>query len=141
MNLVIDIGNTLAKAALFEEKRLLESKVYQSLNDILLDLPFINQAKRAIVGSVVDPLDDFSNSLNCIIPTLVFTSKTRIPLINLYQSASTLGSDRLSASIGAFYLYPNSDVLVIDAGTCIKYNFVNSDNEYLGGGISLNIIE
>ena len=30
----------------------------------------------------------------------------------------------------------NKNVLVIDAGTCITYDFINSDNEYLGGVIS-----
>jgi type III pantothenate kinase len=50
-----------------------------------------------------------------------------------------LGSDRLAASIGAYSLHPNSNVLVIDAGTCIKYNFTNFKNEYLGGSISPGI--
>lgn len=139
MNLVIDIGNTRAKAALFKGNHLFEHKVYNTVTDILSDTSFINQANNAIIGSVVGDLDDFYKSLNAIIPTLVFSSETKIPLINLYQSASTLGSDRLSASIGAYYLYPNANVLVIDAGTCIKYNFTNSKNEYLGGGISPGI--
>jgi type III pantothenate kinase len=50
-----------------------------------------------------------------------------------------LGSDRISAAVGGYYLYPNKNVLVIDAGTCIKYNFTNSNNQYLGGGISPGI--
>lgn len=139
MNLVIDIGNTRVKAALFKGNLLLEYKVYAKVTDLLSDSSFINQAKNAIVGSVVDELKDFYKELNQIIPTLVFTSETKIPLTNLYQSLSTLGSDRLSASVGAYYLYPNANVLVIDAGTCIKYNFTNSKNEYLGGGISPGI--
>lgn len=139
MNLVIDIGNTRVKAALFKGNSLFEHKVYDTINDVLLDKAFISQAKKAIIGSVVNQLDDFYKTLNLIIPTIVFTSETKIPLTNLYQSSSTLGSDRLSASVGAYYLYPNANVLVIDAGTCIKYNFTNSKNEYLGGGISPGI--
>ncbi|MGZ4038048.1 MAG: type III pantothenate kinase, partial [Bacteroidia bacterium] len=46
------------------------------------------------------------------------------------------GSDRLAASVGAFGLYPGQDTLVVDAGTCVKYNFTNRNNEYLGGAIS-----
>ncbi|MBK6986183.1 MAG: type III pantothenate kinase [Bacteroidetes bacterium] len=88
---------------------------------------------------MVKEQEDFCSALNAIIPTIIFNSETKIPLTNLYQSASTLGSDRLAASIGAYYLYPNANVLVIDAGTCIKYNFTNSKNEYLGGGISPGI--
>jgi type III pantothenate kinase len=139
VNLVIDIGNTRVKAALFKGNSLFEHKLYTTINDLLSDTAFLKQAKNAIIGSVVNELDDFYKALNIIIPTIVFTSETKIPLTNLYQSASTLGSDRLSASVGAYYLYPNANVVVIDAGTCIKYNFTNSKNEYLGGGISPGI--
>ncbi len=65
-----------------------------------------------------------------------FTPQTPIPLKNHYKSAATLGADRLAASIGAFTLHPNNNVLVIDAGTCVKCNFTNSKNEFLGGSIS-----
>ena len=139
MNLVVDIGNTCAKVALFKGNQLFELKIYNKINDLLSDTSFLNQANNAIIGSVVDESDDFYTALNAVIPTLIFTSQTKIPLTNLYQSASTLGSDRLSASVGAYYLHPNANVLVIDAGTCIKYNFTNAQNHYLGGGISPGI--
>ena len=139
MNLIIDIGNTRVKAALFNGETLFESKVYDNVNAILSDKAFISKAKRAIIGTVVKEQEDFYSALNAIIPTIIFNSETKIPLTNLYQSASTLGSDRLAASVGAYFLYPNANVLVIDSGTCIKYNFTNSKNEYLGGGISPGI--
>lgn len=139
MNLVIDIGNTRVKAALFKDNDLFELKIYDSVSALLSDFNFIRQAKNAIIGSVVDELELFYSALSSILPTLVFNSQTKTPLINLYHSAATLGSDRLAASIGAYNLYPNSTILVIDAGTCIKYNFTNSKNEYLGGAISPGI--
>jgi len=139
LNLVVDIGNTCVKVALFEENILIEKKIYNSVSDLLSDTLFIFKAKNAIIGSVVDGLDDFYTSLNAIIPTQIFKADTKIPLKNLYQSVSTLGSDRIIASVGGYYLYPNSNLLIIDAGTCIKYNFTNSKNEYLGGGISPGI--
>ena len=139
MNLIIDIGNTRVKAAVFNGETLLESKVYDNVSAILSDKAFISKAKKAIIGTVVKEQEDFYSALNAIIPTIIFNSETKIPLTNLYQSVSTLGSDRLAASVGAYYLYPNANVLVIDLGTCIKYNFTNSKNEYLGGGISPGI--
>ena len=139
MNLIIDIGNTRVKAAVFNGETLLESKVYDNVSAILSDKAFISKAKKAIIGTVVKEQEDFYSALNAIIPTILFNSETKIPLTNLYQSVSTLGSDRLAASVGAYYLYPNANVLVIDLGTCIKYNFTNSKNEYLGGGISPGI--
>ncbi len=139
MNLVVDIGNTRVKAALFEGNILIENKVYNQISDLLSDTLFIFKAKNAIIGSVVVGLDDFYADLNALIPTKIFKADTKIPLKNLYQSVSTLGSDRIIASVGGYYLYPNSNLLIIDTGTCIKYNFTNSQNEYLGGGISPGI--
>jgi len=139
LNLIIDIGNTRVKAALFKGDALVELKIYSSLNQLISDDLFIKQANSTLIGTVVDDLESEIAQLNKIIPTIVFTAVTKMPLTNLYKSVSTLGSDRTSASVGAYYLYPNSNVLVIDAGTCIKYNFTNSKNEYLGGGISPGI--
>ncbi|MES2132462.1 MAG: type III pantothenate kinase [Bacteroidota bacterium] len=136
MNLVLDIGNTRIKAGLFEGSLLTDFKWFGSMDEFLKDSSFIAQAQSAIIGTVVLESEPFYKVLNGIMPTTIFTSETPIPIINKYASASTLGSDRLAASIGAFELYPNKDVLVIDAGTCIKYNFTNSANEYIGGAIS-----
>ena len=136
MNLAIDIGNTRIKSALFDGNDLIKSMIYDSFDQLLLDANILQNAKNAIIGSVVEGLDLYYEKLNQKIPTLIFKSSTPIPITNLYQSAGTLGSDRLSVAIAGYYLYPNCDVLTIDAGTCIKYNFTNNLNEYLGGAIS-----
>lgn len=136
MNLVIDIGNTRVKAALYKEDLLLDLKIYDSMDELMADNTLLHKAQHIIVGSVVDGMDDYYRSLRSYAPVLLFTSETKIPLINLYRSVSALGSDRISASVAAYFLQPDSNVLVIDAGTCIKYNFTNAKNEYLGGGIS-----
>lgn len=139
MNLVIDIGNTRIKCALFQNNALYELKLYNHFNDIINDKPFILKANQAIIGSVVDGTEQWQKELSKFVPTLLFTSVTKTPLVNLYQSVATLGSDRLCASIAGYYLHPNKAVLTIDAGTCIKFNFVNQQNQYLGGGISLGL--
>lgn len=136
LNLVLDIGNTRIKAALFEGPVLTDFKWFGSMDELLKDQAFIEQASVAIIGTVVLELEPYYKALNALMPVTVFTSETPIPLTNKYASASTLGSDRLAASIGAFELYSHKNVLVIDAGTCIKYNFTNAANEYLGGAIS-----
>ena len=61
---------------------------------------------------------------------------TNIPIKNLYDSKSTLGKDRLAAVIGANNFYPKSNVLVIDMGTAITFDFINKKDQYLGGSIS-----
>ena len=139
MNLVIDIGNTCVKAALFKNNHLIDHKTFNDFNELLAGKALLNQAQHAIICSVVDGLDKWYEKLNEVLPIHLFTDNTKIPLINSYQSISTLGSDRIAAAVGAYSLYPNCNVLVIDAGTCIKYNFTNVYNEYLGGGISPGI--
>jgi type III pantothenate kinase len=67
---------------------------------------------------------------------LPFTSETQVPIKNKYRSAFTLGSDRLAAAVGGFLRFHGKPVLVIDAGTCLKFNYVNRKGEYLGGSIS-----
>jgi type III pantothenate kinase len=47
-----------------------------------------------------------------------------------------LGKDRLAAAVGANQLFPNNNLMIIDAGTAITYDHVNEKNEYLGGFIT-----
>jgi type III pantothenate kinase len=58
------------------------------------------------------------------------------PFINKYATPATLGIDRMVLSAGAALGYPGKNRLVIDAGTCITYDFVDRDDNYLGGAIS-----
>ena len=137
MNLVLDIGNTRIKAALFERDVLKETGVFDSVNSFHASALFDKHAvAHCIIGSVVNEMESFIMSLQKKCPVLVFSSDTPTPLKNLYRSAHPLGSDRLAAAVGGNTLFPNEHVLVIDAGTCIKYNFVNSNNEYIGGAIA-----
>ena len=61
---------------------------------------------------------------------------TRLPVKNMYATPATLGNDRLANAVGAFVTFPNHPVLVIDAGTCIKYDFIDDKGRYHGGSIS-----
>lgn len=140
MNLAIDIGNTRVKAGLFNGKELHNLKSYASFKDLICDNNFIRKSENVIIGSVVEGIEEEINILKSLASLQIFTTTTKIPLTNLYKSASTLGSDRLAASIGSYFLYPSKNVLTIDAGTCIKYNFCNQNNEYMGGAISPGIL-
>ncbi len=137
MNLIIDIGNTRVKAALFSNKELEHSFIFDSTEEVLsFDLFAKYPINNCIVATVVNEIDTFIEALKKKTNVLLFTSSTPIPIKNHYQSAQTLGSDRLAAAVAGNYKFTNKNILIIDAGTCIKYNFVNSSNQYLGGGIS-----
>lgn len=136
MNLVIDIGNTRIKAGLFQQKELLLQKNYSGIQELAADSQVCLPARKAIICSVIDSdLSEFK-FLNHYKPLIHFSYKTPIPIKNLYTSPSTLGSDRIAAAVGANALFPSANLLAIDTGTCLKYNFVNKKNEFVGGAIS-----
>ncbi len=136
MNLIVDFGNTRVKAALFLNGQLVQQRVYTTGEALLTDTTFIHQATDCLLASVVTHHGPTENALRLLFPVTVFTSQTPLPIKNAYKTTQTLGSDRLAASMGGFFLYPHQNVLVIDAGTCIKYNFMDFSNTYLGGAIT-----
>ncbi len=137
MNLVIDIGNTRVKAALFEKAALIRLDNFHSFEIFLSLVDFEkNDVKACIVSSVQDKQQAIFQSFLLKRKPLIFTAETPIPLANLYKSPETLGSDRLAAAVGAANIFPNKNVLNVDSGTCLKYNFVERDAGFLGGAIS-----
>ena len=137
MKLIIDIGNTRIKAALFDKNELKQNFIFETTGDLLkADLFKTYSIENCIVATVVNEIEGFINELKSKTNILLFTDKTNLPIKNLYKSTSTLGSDRLAAAVGGNFMFGNKNVLIIDAGTCIKYNFLSKNNEYLGGGIS-----
>src|SRR5690606_31646050 len=62
--------------------------------------------------------------------------QTALPFKNRYSTPLTLGVDRMVLSAGAVLKFPGQNRLIIDAGTCITYDFIDSQNNYLGGAIS-----
>lgn len=135
MNVVLDFGNTRIKLGCFDGETLLQYIIYDQWDELTVALTQL-KPHHIMVCSVVELTALQLSQINKIAPSFIFLHNTPIPIINLYKSASTLGSDRLAAAIGANFLNPNKNILVIDAGTCIKYNFVSKNNEYVGGGIS-----
>jgi type III pantothenate kinase len=139
MNLIVDIGNTVAKIAVFEGKEMLE-QAYDS-NESLSRLKGIYDCylpKYAAVVSVVDLTEEVKRVLGELpIPILYIDANTPLPIRNLYETPQTLGYDRIAAVTGAYGLFPGNDILVIDSGTCITYEFISAKGEYRGGNISL----
>jgi type III pantothenate kinase len=68
--------------------------------------------------------------------TILLDHETLLPIENCYQTKDTLGKDRLAAVVGGNHLYPETDLLIIDAGTAITYDIINRHGQYLGGNIS-----
>ena len=138
LNLIIDIGNTAAKVALFDGGEMVEvlTESNQSL-DCLEALCAKYPVEQGIVATVIDLSERVLAALVALpFPLLWLDSKTPLPVTNLYETPETLGYDRMAAVVGANEQFPHRDILVIDAGTCITYEFIDSKGQYHGGNIS-----
>lgn len=136
MNLAIDIGNSRIKWARFNGKEIVESGMIPNsdLNETRALITFHN-GDHITISSVVK-LNEAFISLVKESDALLIDPETPIPIKNNYATPSTLGMDRLCAAIGAKSLFPESPVLAVDIGTCVKYEFINEKGEYEGGNIS-----
>ena len=138
MNLIIDIGNSVAKLAIFDKGELVE--VFRGSNHSLDCLPMLCSRyplKRGIIASVITLSNTIRRQLGRLPFNIIELShETPVPITNLYKTPQTLGMDRLAAVVAANWLKPGHDVLVIDAGTCVTYDFIDADGAYHGGNIS-----
>jgi type III pantothenate kinase len=135
MNIVIDDGNTRSKLGTFVNHSALEVTIPSSEQELR---NFLNRDtyENAIVSSVRGRSDEILSWISASGTKLTLTSNTRLPFRVNYKTPETLGVDRLAAASGAISMFPGRNCLVIDAGTCITYEFINSELEYLGGAIS-----
>ena len=132
-NVAVDIGNTRIKSALFEGMVKKSSYSCDHLEDLI---GHYGVGKHQwIFGSVKGNASDVQ-SLFKEEEALYLTHDTLLPITINYDTPETLGVDRLAAAVGANGQYPDSNVLVIDCGTCITYDLVDGDGVYQGGAIA-----
>ncbi|MBK7028206.1 MAG: type III pantothenate kinase [Bacteroidales bacterium] len=140
-NLVVDMGNTLTKVALFENGQLqdfirLPGSDYEQLNKIFQNYPDIHACMISSVGETKEAIyaKVITNS------NLMFLDNSvMLPFVNKYSTPLTLGNDRLAGMAAARELFPGQNVLVVDTGTAITFDLMNSYGEYLGGSIAPGI--
>lgn len=138
MDLVIDIGNTLAKVAAAEGDKISGLCTSERLGIAeLQEIEARHAFRRAILCSVRERDEELCRYLRGKYRRFVdFTGTTPTPLENLYKTPETLGPDRLAAAVGAQALFPGRNVLVVDLGSAITIDLVSAAGEFLGGNIS-----
>lgn len=139
MNLTIDQGNSRTKVALFDDNgRIVKNFIYKSFAASDVDKLFsLYPITNSIISSVVNIEPAVVNTLHRHSKRFVlFDHDTPIPIRNGYKSPETLGQDRLAAAVGAAFLCSKQNVLIIDAGSAITYDFVSEENEFVGGNIA-----
>ena len=140
MNLVLDVGNSLLKIALFEKSELIQKfKFSENYKRNIEDIISKYKVTHSIISNVGRIDDSTINILKESTSLLLVSNQLKIPFKNLYKSKNTLGQDRLALVSSAAFNFPNENVLIVDVGSCITYDFKNNNNEYLGGGISPGI--
>lgn len=142
MLLTIDVGNSRIKVAVFEHNKQVDFFIFETnealknFENIFQKYPNLQKIILSSVGKLEKEVVDFIQNR---FPTEIIDHKSKFPFTNLYATPETLGIDRMVLAAGATLIYPNQNKLIIDAGTCITYDFVNAENQYLGGAISPGI--
>ena len=139
MNLCIDQGNSRTKVALMtDEGKIIKDFIYRQFSSADVERLFeLYDISDSIISSVVNIEAAVVNALNRHSQHFVlFDHNTPVPIINRYETPQTLGQDRLAAAVGAKSLCPNENLLIIDVGSAITYDFVTEQGEYLGGNIA-----
>ncbi|WP_396169685.1 type III pantothenate kinase [Flavobacterium sp.] len=142
MLLAIDVGNTQIKLAVFEENTLVNKKIisfFEWKKEVENTLIFFSEIKNIAVASVGKLQKSDFLGLKEGIEVSFISHESKFPFQNHYETPNTLGIDRMVLTSGAVLQFPNQNRLVIDAGTCITYDFVDENNVYHGGAISPGI--
>jgi type III pantothenate kinase len=133
VNLAIDIGNTNIKAAVFNGEGLIEVCLQQAeLNGLLSKYPI----EHAIISKTGENSEVEQRLADMAVKVMHLNHSLRLPIEILYKTPHTLGADRIAGSVAANAEFRSQPVLKIDFGTCITYDVINADNQYLGGAIS-----
>lgn len=135
--LVVDVGNTRTKWAVYQN----EHQVYFKTSIDEESIHVLNQIKQLypniIHGICTSVRDESAIKWISELPFVRFIRRNdTFPFTNLYATPQTLGLDRMVLAAGAVLKFPKQNRLVIDAGTCITFDFVSAKDEYLGGAIS-----
>ena len=142
MNLIVDVGNTSVKLAVFQDSAIVHKETIDidvieiKIQELIKKHPLLSKTILSSVGNLSqEQLINITKHLE----TIVLDHDIKVPFKNKYKTPQTLGVDRIALVSASVLNYPKKNVLVIDAGTCITYDFINAQNEYLGGAISPGI--
>lgn len=132
-----DFGNTRLKYAVFKNRELEYEDVLPDMEpDTLQALMEKIVPQKTILSSVID----HSAAIETIMATHskfhLLSSATKLPFTAPVTKPETIGADRLALSAAAVEFFPGKHNLVVGLGTCITYNFIDKQKQFLGGGIS-----
>ncbi len=139
LNLTIDQGNTVAKMALWDDTRLVDIVNEEHL--CVQTVERFTNGRGAIDAAIYCSVSDDGKAVLESIRHIArhvcrLSSRCRLPIKIDYGTPGTLGADRIAAAVGAVSLHPDQNLLVVDAGTAVTYDFVTADGTFRGGNIT-----
>ncbi len=139
MNLIIDVGNTFVKFAIFDRSKLRYKDSFK-LADFISEYESLKVKFPEITSAIISSVGRLKKTHVKVVAKdfdlIELDSNTKLPYKNKYKTPKTLGVDRIALVSASVEQFPDRNVLIIDAGTCITYDFITSKNNYLGGAIS-----
>jgi type III pantothenate kinase len=135
--LCLDFGNTRLKAAIFNDREFMEELVLPDASPAtLLQLLNLHQPTKSILSSVVLHPPEIEELLKKYTLFHKLGHTSQLALTTPVGKPETIGADRLAMGAAAVDMFPNQHNLAIGLGSCITYNFINNEHEFLGGSIS-----
>ncbi|MCC6752426.1 MAG: type III pantothenate kinase [Saprospiraceae bacterium] len=136
--LCIDLGNSRIKLARVRNGLIQDFAGYRYDDQPLVERWFGAQTVYSgIYCSVIESEPEWLLALFDRHRILRLDTRWPLPIrIDRYQTPQTLGGDRIAAIAGARQLIRDHPVLVVNAGTCVTFDLLNAEGEFLGGNIS-----
>jgi len=135
MNIVVDYGNSSAKVGIFDHRELIDHRAFTDSGELRAFLENFS-ADHFIISTVTENAHTVSGWAKQARKKFILDATLPLPIKNKYATPHTLGVDRIAGVCGAQSMLPGFDCLVIDAGTCITYDMIDREANFLGGGIS-----
>ena len=135
--LCLDFGNTRLKAALFENDSFKEELVLaDDSKETIEQLLEKYHPQKTILSSVINHNPEIENILSGQTCFHKLSHLTKANFTTPVGKPESIGADRLALVAAAVHYFPRMNNLVVGLGSCITYNFINQDHEFLGGSIS-----
>ncbi len=139
MNLVVDYGNSSAKVGIFDNHLLKEKFIFRSADELKNFLQ-LSREENLIISSVSHDAEEVIKWAERAKRKFILHHTLPLPVLIGYATPNTLGVDRIAGVCGAHQMFPGKHSLVIDAGTCITYDFIDASGKFQGGGISPGLL-
>ena len=135
--LCLDFGNTRLKCAIFEDATFKEEIILPNDGiDSLEEIVERHQPKNSILSSVIHHNEAIETLLANNTNFHKLSHFTKLNFTTPVSKPATIGADRLALVAAAVHFYPGKNNLVIGLGSCITYNFINQNQQFVGGSIS-----